>query len=257
MTFNNLNKINGFIKLLIYNTTLTLLFLTISCERASTEDLNTISTDNKKPKIVVTTTHIRDLVQKITGNRFRIHSLMGPGVDPHIYKPTSRDILAISKADLVVFHGMMLEGKLSEVLSNGGKKGVLTFDATAALPAEQIIFPDQHDGDEKHPDPHVWFDPKIWSSVAREFTKMISNFDPSGKIFYTQKMSRLINEYYQKIANVVGYQGEFTHDLSRPTGMQKKLINSTKLKEFGWQYQTTIEQGILKTYDFFLNEVEM
>jgi nucleoside-diphosphate-sugar epimerase len=66
-----------------------------------------------------------------------------------------------------------------------------------------------------------------------------------------------INEYYQKIANVVGYQGEFTHDLSRPTGMQKKLINSTKLKEFGWQYQTTIEQGILKTYDFFLNEVEM
>ena len=68
-------------------------------------NLNTISIDNEKPKIVVTTTHMRDLVEKITGNRFRITSLMGPGVDPHIYKPTSRDILAISKADLVVFHG--------------------------------------------------------------------------------------------------------------------------------------------------------
>jgi len=64
-----------------------------------------------------------------------------------------------------------------------------------------------------------------------------------------------INEYYQKIADVIGYQGEFTHDLSRPTGMQQKLINDTRLKEFGWQYQTELEQGIQKTYEYFLNEV--
>ena len=65
-----------------------------------------------------------------------------------------------------------------------------------------------------------------------------------------------INEYYQKIADVIGYQGEFTHDLSRPTGMQQKLIEDTKLKEFGWQCQTTLEQGIQNTYEYFLNEVE-
>ncbi len=65
-----------------------------------------------------------------------------------------------------------------------------------------------------------------------------------------------INEYYQKIANAVGYQGSFTHDLSRPTGMQQKLIDDTKLKAFGWQYQTTLGQGIQKTYDYFLSETE-
>ena len=65
-----------------------------------------------------------------------------------------------------------------------------------------------------------------------------------------------INEYYQKIANAVGYQGSFTHDLSRPTGMQQKLIDDTKLKAFGWQYQTTLGQGIKKTYDYFLSETE-
>jgi GDP-L-fucose synthase len=64
-----------------------------------------------------------------------------------------------------------------------------------------------------------------------------------------------INEYYQKIANAVGYQGEFNHDLSRPTGMLQKLIDNSKLKDFGWQYQTSLEQGIQKTYDYFLNEV--
>ena len=65
-----------------------------------------------------------------------------------------------------------------------------------------------------------------------------------------------VNEYYQKIADVIGYQGEFTHDLSRPTGMQQKLIEDSRLKEFGWRYQTTLEQGIQKTYQYFLNEVE-
>jgi len=64
-----------------------------------------------------------------------------------------------------------------------------------------------------------------------------------------------INEYYQKVANVVGYQGKFTHDLSQPTGMRQKLIDDTKLKDFGWQYQTSLEEGIQKTYDYFLTEI--
>jgi len=64
-----------------------------------------------------------------------------------------------------------------------------------------------------------------------------------------------INEYYQKIADVIDYKGEFNHDLSRPTGMQKKLIDDTRLKKFGWQHKTTLEQGLQKTYEYFLNEV--
>ena len=63
-----------------------------------------------------------------------------------------------------------------------------------------------------------------------------------------------INEYYQKIADAVGYQGDFIHDLSRPTGMQQKLIDDTKLKEFGWQYKITLEQGIAMTYEYFLSK---
>ncbi len=64
-----------------------------------------------------------------------------------------------------------------------------------------------------------------------------------------------INEYNQEIASVIGYQGGFTHDLSRPTGMQQKLINDTRLKAFGWHPKTTLKQGIKKTYDYFLNEI--
>lgn len=65
-----------------------------------------------------------------------------------------------------------------------------------------------------------------------------------------------INEYYQEIADVIGYQGEFSHDLSRPTGMRQKLIDDTKLREFGWGYGTPLKQGIQETYEYFLNEVK-
>lgn len=82
------------------------------------------------------------------------------------------------------------------------------------------------------------------------FEKMPQNINVGLGCDYT------INEYYQKITDAVGYQGEFTHDLSRPTGMHQKLIDDTKLIEFGWQHQTSLEQGIQKTYEYFLNEVE-
>ncbi|WP_432459142.1 GDP-L-fucose synthase family protein [Agarivorans sp. QJM3NY_25] len=63
-----------------------------------------------------------------------------------------------------------------------------------------------------------------------------------------------INEYYQAVADVVGYKGTFTHDLSKPVGMTQKLIDNSKLKEFGWSYKTTLDIGIKKTYEFYLSE---
>ena len=64
-----------------------------------------------------------------------------------------------------------------------------------------------------------------------------------------------INEYYQTVAKVIGYTGEFIHDTSKPTGMMQKLIDDTKLKAFGWQAQTSLEEGIAKTYEFYKNTV--
>lgn len=64
-----------------------------------------------------------------------------------------------------------------------------------------------------------------------------------------------INEYYNIIAKVVGYKGKFVHDLSKPIGMKQKLIDDTKLKAFGWHYKTSLEEGILKTYHYYKQEV--
>lgn len=63
-----------------------------------------------------------------------------------------------------------------------------------------------------------------------------------------------INEYYKIVAKVVGYKGEFLHNLDKPVGMEQKLIDDTKLKEFGWKYKTSLEDGIQKTYKYYLKE---
>lgn len=61
-----------------------------------------------------------------------------------------------------------------------------------------------------------------------------------------------INQYYKTIANVIGYNGGFVHDLSKPTGMKQKLVNIDKLNQFGWTHTNSLENGIKITYKFFL-----
>lgn len=64
-----------------------------------------------------------------------------------------------------------------------------------------------------------------------------------------------INEYYKAIAEVIGYKGDFIHDLTKPVGMKQKLIDDIKLQKFGWRYKTSLIDGIQKTYEYYLKEV--
>ncbi len=64
-----------------------------------------------------------------------------------------------------------------------------------------------------------------------------------------------INEYYQTIASVIGFEGTFVHDLSKPVGMKQKLIDNSKLMQFGWKHSTSLESGIEKTVDYYKKHV--
>jgi GDP-L-fucose synthase len=60
-----------------------------------------------------------------------------------------------------------------------------------------------------------------------------------------------VNDYYNAVAEVVGYTGAFTHDLSKPAGMKQKLIDTSRQSAWGWQPSTTLEEGIAKAYEYF------
>lgn len=64
-----------------------------------------------------------------------------------------------------------------------------------------------------------------------------------------------INDYYAAVAEVVGWQGKFTHDLSKPVGVQQKLCDITRQTEWGWSAPTSLTEGIEQTYQYYLERV--
>lgn len=63
-----------------------------------------------------------------------------------------------------------------------------------------------------------------------------------------------INEYYQIVAELLGFKGKFIHDLSKPTGMKQKLMDSSKALSLGWKPNHTLKQGLEKTIEYYKTE---
>ena len=89
----------------------------------------------------------------------------------------------------------------------------------------------------------------IWQAVKR-FDELPDLMNVGLGIDYS------VNEYYQTIAKVVGYKGEFTHDLTKPAGMKRKLTDVTRMEQFGWRPQTSLEDGIRQTVEFYREHVD-
>ncbi len=63
-----------------------------------------------------------------------------------------------------------------------------------------------------------------------------------------------INQYYQAVAEVMGYTGGFVHDLSKPVGMARKRVSVERQKAWGWSAHHGLREGIEKTYSYYLME---
>ena len=61
-----------------------------------------------------------------------------------------------------------------------------------------------------------------------------------------------VDEYYEAIAKVVGYTGQFTHNTDKPEGMKRKLTDVANLNAFGWQSKISLIEGLQKTFAFYL-----
>ena len=114
--------------------------------------------------VVATTGMIADTVRRVGGDLVEVQALMGPGVDPHAYRQTRTDILAMAKADLVLWNGLFLEAQMEDVLGDIAKRTSVVAVAEAVPAAARIA----HDDYTNRYDPHVWMDPALWSLVVDE-----------------------------------------------------------------------------------------
>ena len=132
--------------------------------------------DSGKIMVVTTTTMITDLVRKIAGDSLDIQPLMGPGVDPHLYKPTPEDMSKLSKCQVVVYVGLHLEGRMVEVFKHLNDLDKLTIALGEQLPQSELIRAKGTDID-----PHVWGDAKLWAQTVNPLVAVLSKAMPSRK----------------------------------------------------------------------------
>ncbi|MDZ5695757.1 metal ABC transporter solute-binding protein, Zn/Mn family [Chelativorans sp. M5D2P16] len=113
-------------------------------------------------QVVATTGMIADAARQVGGDLVEVRALMGPGVDPHAYRQTRTDILAMTRADLVLWHGLYLEAQMEDFMKSlGARREVVAVAET--LPRDVLL---AHDTYESRYDPHVWMDPELWVRVV-------------------------------------------------------------------------------------------
>ncbi|HOE96597.1 MAG TPA: zinc ABC transporter substrate-binding protein [Candidatus Sumerlaeota bacterium] len=150
----------------------------------------TATFDGEYPIRVVTTTGmIADLAREIGGERVRVEALMGPGVDPHLYKASTDDVSRLRGADLILYNGLHLEGKMADVLERLSKRQP-TFAVADQLPAEKLRTPPEFQG--LH-DPHVWFDVALWARVGGRVADLLAEFDPANAAEYAARAKEYLD----------------------------------------------------------------
>ncbi len=113
--------------------------------------------------IVATTGMIADAARLIAGDVATVKGLMGPGVDPHSYRQTRTDILSMTRADLVLWHGLYLEAQMEEFLLDLSRRSSVT-PVGEAVPKSALL---GHEDYENRFDPHIWMDPTLWIHAIR------------------------------------------------------------------------------------------
>lgn len=167
--------------LLFFLTALVLVMLT-ACNEA---------TDDDRPAVVATTNVVGDLVRTIGGDDIALTVLMGPGVDPHLYRASEGDAARMSEADIVFYNGHHLEGRMTDLFEQMGRRGVRTVALAETLPDSLLQTSADYPGNR---DPHVWLDASLWMLAVDAVEEALAEADPTHAAVYTERAAAYRDE---------------------------------------------------------------
>lgn len=152
------------------------LFLLIGCTKTENKESTAFNSENKMT-VVTTTAMIGDVASEIGKERVEVHSMMGPGVDPHLYKAKTSDLERLTSSDLIIYNGIHLEAKMADVLEKlSSTKNIHSIeeglDETNLITIEQAH------------DPHIQFDVQNWITASKIIRDALISTDPDGKEIY-------------------------------------------------------------------------
>lgn len=164
--------------------TLLMLMALVACKPS-------VKKENSKFTVVTTTTMITDLVKVLGGDAIEVKGIMGAGVDPHLYKASEGDVTKLSSADLIIYNGLHLEGKLVDVFEKMNQIGKETIALGDFLAHDQIInselFANSHD-------PHIWFSINNWQTITEKLMLSLIKADPENIAIYQKNGKAYLEE---------------------------------------------------------------
>ncbi|HBS29769.1 MAG TPA: manganese transporter [Phycisphaerales bacterium] len=147
---------------------------------------------------------IADIAREVAGERAEVVSLMGAGVDPHLYKPTRSDIATLMSADIVFYNGLLLEGKMTDSLVRAASAGRRVWAVSEGIEESFLLEPEAFAG---HFDPHVWMDPIAWAKAVEVVRARLVEADPEGRSGYESRATAYLerlNELHAYAQRVLG-----------------------------------------------------
>ncbi|SHJ52862.1 manganese/zinc/iron transport system substrate-binding protein [Palleronia salina] len=150
--------------------------------------------------VVATTGMIADAAREVGGDMVDVQALMGPGVDPHAYRQTRSDIVALANADLVLWNGLYLEAQMEEFLLELGRDQPVVAVAEG-VPEDRLIGSADYDG---RYDPHLWMTPELWSRVVETVRDALIEVRPEGADTFTANAE----DYLSELSDLADYTAE-------------------------------------------------
>ncbi|MDN3525850.1 zinc ABC transporter substrate-binding protein [Halomonas sabkhae] len=124
---------------------------------------------------VATTGMVGDIVQQVGGECVTVTTLMGPGVDPHLYQASARDVATFQAGEMIFYSGYSLEGQLGDVLERLAETRPTIGVAPASTDVDELITTQ----DEYGLDPHLWMDVSLWSRIVPTVADALSQQRPA------------------------------------------------------------------------------
>lgn len=156
--------------------------------------------DKKEGNVVATTGQIADVVKAIGGEHLEVTTLMGPGVDPHLYKATQSDITKLDKAEVIFYNGLHLEGQMQDIFTQMAEEKTVV--AVGETVDEGLLLADEENTD-LH-DPHIWFDIELWKEVVDSVGNTLAEEYPDFKEDFEKNEAAYIEELDELIAYIDG-----------------------------------------------------
>lgn len=200
-----------------------------------------------KLNIVATTGMIADLVQNIGGDRVTVTALMGPGVDPHLFKASRGDIGKLARADVIFYNGFHLEGKMTNILQKISRTKP-TIPLMNGVDKSRLKQPPEFAGQY---DPHIWFDVSLWIAVTEFVRDKLIEIDSSYSQHYLSNSEIYLGQL-QELHTWIKNQVAMI-----PAGQRTLITAHDAFGYFGNAYNIKVMglQGISTIAEYGVNDV--